>query len=395
MSSVITPSKNIRSQRSGLISLSASHIDPLHRQLRDQLRSKIAVEYEHGDIFYSEHDIVRELSVSRVTARRALDDLSREGLLSRQVGRGTIVTKINTSEPAPPKVEYSSRQTSQLRSIGLIVTGFQADYVNALIDTLCETCASHDLKHPIVSTNLDENIDQAMEQISSSPDEQAYVTLLTSNSTLDIHNRLSLRGYRAIAVDGLPGGFHGPAVTTDSRGVIRIGLDHLWSLGHERIALLVNEPMSDASVIDKVDEFSIAMRERGVPDAARLVLCGTRYGESSYDAAYKHMDEIWNDRPQQRPTAIFTVSDPGAWAALKWLSEQGVDIPGDVSVIGFEDARTSAHVTPPLTTVAHPLQDIASRIVALLVSGQSLAGLREYVRPYLVVRQSTGPARLS
>ncbi len=61
--------------------------------------------------------------------------------------------------------------------------------------------------------------------------------------------------------------------------------------------------------------------------------------------------------------------------------------------MGFEDARPSAHVSPPLTTIAHPLEAIVERAVNVLASGEDMSGLNEQIAPTLVVRKSVGPAQ--
>ncbi len=302
--------------RASVLTLSTEHADPLHLQLREQLRNKIDSEYADGEYFFTEQELIRELSVSRVTVRRALDDLRREGLLKRQAGKGTIVVKSANLDkvdvPNPPVASpvVFSNLDSRIHTIGIIVSGFASEYGSALMDSISENCDRRELHHQVYSTNLGARTDSALARITLPPEEVAFICFLAPYETLDVTNRLKLRGYRSIAVDGIPSGYTGPSVTTDSRSAIRIGLEHLWSLGHERITMLVNEPLRDETVTDKLEEFTLAMRERGLIQSARTVLCGTKHGSSSYEAAYRHMDEVWTYRQELRPTAIFTVSDP-------------------------------------------------------------------------------------
>jgi LacI family transcriptional regulator len=114
-------------------------------------------------------------------------------------------------------------------------------------------------------------------------------------------------------------------------------------------------------------------------------ICRPVPGRHSFDLAYEAMDAIWS-RPV-RPTAIFTVSDPGAWGVLKWLSQRQVSVPQEVSVLGFEGARPSRFTQPALSTVAHPIEDLARRALEMLF--QTDAG-PELLHPTLIVRDSTG-----
>ena len=199
-----------------------------------------------------------------------------------------------------------------------------------------------------------EPVESILAQCQESTEETAFVLNLGSDVNGPLYHALSRRGYKTVSRDPMPHGYTGDVVATDARAAVRLGLEHLFSLGHQRIVLLVNEPIRDKSVVDKIDEFLLRMSERGLSLTGRIVVCGTQAWQNSHEAAYRHMAEVWDSWAGPMPTAIFTVSDPGAWAVLKWFRERGVGVPGDVSVMGFENAASSAHVTPALTTLAHP-----------------------------------------
>jgi DNA-binding LacI/PurR family transcriptional regulator len=118
-----------------------------------------------------------------------------------------------------------------------------------------------------------------------------------------------------------------------------------------------------------------------------VTVVGAKKKERGYlDAA---LSALWNE-PAEKPTALFTVSDAGAWAAMDWLYRQGLDVPGDVSVLGFENVPTSRFTRPALTTVAHPVAEIAARAIDALWSERYDPHRHELVEPHLVVRNSTG-----
>jgi LacI family transcriptional regulator len=134
----------------------------------------------------------------------------------------------------------------------------------------------------------------------------------------------------------------------------------------------------------RAEAFQDEIRRHGL-NAAQVVDCSTQYWEDSYVSAYNKMPEVW----ALRPTAIFTVSDPGAWGASKWFAEQGIRIPDEVSLLGFDDARPSRFMHPGLTTIAHPMAEMAARAVQMLQEPE-LNLVPELLHPKLVVRQSTG-----
>lgn len=101
------------------------------------------------------------------------------------------------------------------------------------------------------------------------------------------------------------------------------------------------------------------------------------------------MPALWNGDlwgKGTHPTAIFTASDPGAWAALRWFAEQGIGVPGQVSVLGYEGVKPDAFTNPPLSTVAHDFQTLSRRSLDLLWGAELRS---EWISPRLVLRRST------
>ena len=97
----------------------------------------------------------------------------------------------------------------------------------------------------------------------------------------------------------------------------------------------------------------------------------------------------------RRPTAVLAMSDAMAVGAMRAARDLGLRIPGDLSVVGFDDIDLAAHVDPPLTTVHQPVREKGAEAVRLLLAEveQRGAGQREHVRldTRLIVRGSTGP----
>jgi len=104
----------------------------------------------------------------------------------------------------------------------------------------------------------------------------------------------------------------------------------------------------------------------------------------------------WFMRLKPRPSAVATFNDAQAIGFMAALRELGLEVPGDVSVIGDDDIGASSLVRPALTTVAQPIAEIGSLSTELLID--SIEGEADRARtimlpPKLVVRASTGPAQ--
>jgi LacI family transcriptional regulator len=388
---IVRPSRFSPKALAGEIHLDRSNGTPLHAQLRDGLAHIIATRFREGDQFFAERELVEALAVSRITVRRALDDLAREGHLLRAVGRGGTTVRTLPAEAHGSGLGGGRKDlpAARLTTIGIFAPDWDSESANAILGQFASACRKNNLEVKLHWQRQNEAVENVLAECDERPGEAAFVLNLGSDTNGRLHQVLSGRGYKTVSTDPMPQGYPGDVVATDARAAVRLGLDHLISLGHRRIVLLVNEPIRDKSVIDKIDEFLQVMSDRGLSVEARTVICGTQAWQNSYEAAYGHMADVWDLRAGEKPTAVFTVSDPGAWAALKWFRERGVSVPGEVSVMGFENAASSAHVTPTLTTLAHPTAEAAARCLDILRLPVSEPGRVQLIAPLLIVRDST------
>jgi DNA-binding LacI/PurR family transcriptional regulator len=177
--------------------------------------------------------------------------------------------------------------------------------------------------------------------------------------------------------------FH--CVGVDNRQCGHIAIRHLLSLGHQRIAF-VNGPRNIAPSQQRLEGFRQGMREAHVaPREEWLVEC-------NYDPTLAFEIARGLMKSTERPTAIIAANDRVAWAILRAVQEQGLNVPADVSVIGFDDATESAHVTPPLTTISlewKQMAEIATQMLVEVLRRKIIRQVYIALEPKLVVRQST------
>jgi LacI family transcriptional regulator len=162
---------------------------------------------------------------------------------------------------------------------------------------------------------------------------------------------------------------------------------HLLDLGHRRVAV-ISGPEDVLCSGARVAGYQFAHEEAGIAVDPALV----RYGNFHVNAGYEHGMNLLS-RPD-RPTAIFAGSDMQAMGVYRAARQLGLDIPGDVSVIGYDNLPVAAWVGPSLTTVSQPLRDMAgtaTRMLLDLARGVELATSRVDLVTELVVRESTAP----
>ncbi len=345
------------------------HATPKHIQVERALRQVIERHFADGDAFFTEAQLVERIGVSRPTVRQALAELTREGLLLRRPSVGTTVIKV------PP-----SASPAKTRHVGVVLAEFESEYLAMLLQQIMKECRRRNFELHSYYVHRSESVEQAAQQITYGPEDLRIIVIAPL-----LLKWLVERDYHAICIENVAENAAGRVVETDARMAVQIGVDYLRTLGHERITLLVNEPAAVLSVQEKIEQF------RSAQPQGRVVVCGTQVWDNSYQAAYAHMGEVWNTDPAERPTAIMTTSDPGAWAAMRWLAERGVAVPGQVSVLGFEDVRSSRFMHPSLSSIAHPIEALARTALEMLWDEKGDARHRR-LAPSLTIRESTGPA---
>lgn len=167
----------------------------------------------------------------------------------------------------------------------------------------------------------------------------------------------------------------------------RQATEHLLALGHRRIACIAG-PSQVSPSADRVTGYRQALEASGVAFDPGLVERGDFTPSSGYDCARSLMAR------KKRPTAIFACNDLMAFGAITALAESGLSVPGDVSVVGFDDIALAAYFNPPLTTVAQPRLEMG-RAAARILLERMRDGTLPRRRPVLmnttlVVRHSSG-----
>jgi len=175
---------------------------------------------------------------------------------------------------------------------------------------------------------------------------------------------------------------------TDWAGA-RDATDHLLGLGHTRIAMITG-PIDQSCHQDRLDGYRTALQRAGMTFDESLV----RYGDSLAGGGLKHgLDLLRSPLP---PTAIISGSDEQAYGVYQAARKLGLQIPQDLSVVGFDDVELCQWVSPQLTTVHQPLADmarVATRMVVDMARDGTLPSRRVELATTVVVRESTAAPR--
>lgn len=219
-----------------------------------------------------------------------------------------------------------------------------------------------------------------------------FVSGLHADTSADMqrYEQLRAQGVPFVLVDGFSPKVRAPFISPDDRAAMSLAVTHLVSLGHTRIGLALG-PKRFVPVQRKIEGFVRAMRDQLdlTPDEieADLVQHSLYTLEGGQAAAAALMD--------RGCTAIACASDMMALGAIRAARRRGLEVPDDVSVVGFDDSPLIAFTDPPLTTVRKPVPAMGQAAVRTLLEeiGGTPAPQSEFVfMPELVVRGSTASA---
>jgi LacI family transcriptional regulator len=181
-----------------------------------------------------------------------------------------------------------------------------------------------------------------------------------------------------------------PHVDVDNKeGAVQV-MEHLISLGHRRIAYISKPSLKSSQ--DRLAGYLEVMERYNLPHDED---CCPMAKSSSVECGYENTQRLL--ALPKPPTAIFLANDVMAIGAIQAIQESGLSVPGDVSVVGFDDIPLGRYITPPLTTVRQPAFEKGLQAARILIDHlENKAPLRSLILGVeLVVRKSTAPVSAS
>lgn len=300
-------------------------------------------------------DIAERLGVSPATVSRALADtgLVAEPTLSR-------IREAASALNYRPNVSARNLRTRRSMAVLLVVRDignpFYLDVVKGV------EAAARAAGYAVLMGNAENDPERETEYFDMLRDGHADGMILMTGSlpsTPDFRRHLSPDLPVVVALEMIEGvGF--PHVQIDNEAAARQAVEHLVGLGHRRIAHVCG-PVPEEMSVRRREGYRAAMQAAGLPIPEGYEQRGDYLLQSGRDACRRLL------ALPEPPTAIFLANDEMAFGAIHELRRMGRDVPGDVSVVGFDDLYLSEAFFPPLTTVAQPRAEIGKRAMGMLL----------------------------
>jgi DNA-binding LacI/PurR family transcriptional regulator len=323
-------------------------------------------------------DVAREAGVSGQTVSRVangrtnVDADTRERVLAamRRVGYR-------------PNSAARALRNGRFRTIGVIISSLSTFGNSRTLDAIAGAVADEGFS--IVLMTVPRHTQGEVAGAFSRLNEQAVdgVIILIERHQLD-QSEIELPAGLPVVVIDSNARYPSPVIDTAQAEGAASATRHLLDLGHATVWHIAGPPQSYAAE-RRLKSWQATLEAAARPVPPVLI------GDWSADSGYEHGRRLAAD---PAVTAVFAANDQMALGVIRALHEAGRRVPGDVSVVGFDDMAEAAHFWPPLTTVHQSFDDVGRHAVAALV-GEIATGQPEstliHVPTELVVRSSTAP----
>jgi LacI family transcriptional regulator len=324
-------------------------------------------------------DVARRAGVAPITVSRVINDSGYVSVRTRQ-----RVEKAIAELSYVPNALAQGLRFNKTNVIALVLS----DVTNPFWTTVARGTedASSEENYSVILCNTDEDVakhDQYA-QLLLRRQVDGFLLVPVSNSVDTIHF-IQQQGVSLVILDRQLPGVSVDIVRADSEGGAYELTRYLTELGHRRIAILSGPEIVSTST-QRVVGYKRALQDAHVKVDSELISFGSFYQDSGYERTMRLL------ALSERPTAIFAGNNFIAIGVMKALNESGLQIPEDMSVVGFDDLPPGLLVRPFLTVATQPAYEMGYRATKLLLERIASSGKpshQEIVLPtQLVIRQS-------
>lgn len=335
-------------------------------------------------------DVARHAGVDVSTVSRALNERTATMLRRETVER--VLASVEALGYQPNAIARGLR-TQRSHTVGMLVPDITNPFFPPIVRGVGDELARHG--YTLIITNTDNEAEREESDLAGLLSRQVDGMMIATSHVGVAHAAKRLATLPVVLVNRRDDDPTTPFVVPDDRVGVRAVVDHLVDLGHRRIGHVAG-PQDTSTGRARLDAFRRAIRATGADDAG--VEITTVFDVNAGQAACARLLDGGGDM-----TAIVAANDLLAVGCLRTLRERGVDVPDDMSLVGYNDMPLVDVLDPPLTTVRVPQYEMgqtAARIMLTLMADRHdtddtpavvTDDRQVMLEPLLVVRGSTAP----
>lgn len=324
-------------------------------------------------------DVAARAGVSRTTVSRVINDQPVDREMAERVREAVEALGYRPSRLA------RGLRTQRAQVWAFVISDIRNVFFTEVMRGVEE--ASWARGHTLIVCNTDEQLSREQVYLEMLLDEHVSGVIIApaSTSQTDVGG-LRAKGIPVVAIDRTFTHQQTDGVVVDNAGGARVAVTHLLDNGFSRVACITG-PVEKSTSRERKAGWEEALRARGLRPSQRLV----RHADYKIDGGREAMlDLLAGPKP---PDAVFVANNHMTTGVLQAVAQQGLRVPDDLAIVGFDDSPWSAVVKPPLTTVRQPTYEIGRRATDLLLrrlGGYTGPPKRVVLSPQLVVRGSSG-----
>jgi LacI family transcriptional regulator len=308
--------------------------------------------------------VINELGgYNEKTKERVLEVIDELGYQRNAIARGLVTKSTNTIGVLIP----------------IVSAYFYAEVLNGIEDR------ANQLGYGIVLCNAGVNGVRAKNYIKMLGERRVDAIIIVSLAmNEEYYNLLNSLKIPYILVSTLSYKYKIPYIKVDDQQAAYTATQYLIEKGHKKIALISGDKNDKIAGKPRVNGYINALQDYDLEVNEKLI----KYGDFAYNSGLGCMEELLNEK--DRFTAVFATSDEMAIAALSVLHKHKIEVPEEISVIGYDDTLIAQMSNPPLTTIAQPLHEMGEkavdRIIIMLKTGKNEDNI---ILPHKVVERDT------
>lgn len=301
-------------------------------------------------------DVARKAGVSTATVSRIVNNLSGYS--------DTTKLKVQSAIDElgyKPNAVARGLASSKTATIGVLLPILSSRYSSQLIHGI-ETEA-HKRGYSVIICNTDRNGERTLEYLRILSEKRVEGIIFASEwVTEEYGNYMKNLSIPVVLVSTFSNQFDFPYVRVDDKQASYTAVKYLLDRGHREIGMISGTRDDKIAGVTRLEGYREALSDYGLEFREDYV----SYGDFHFESGIDGMRTLWSCALPL--TAVFTASDEMALGALTYLHEKGVSVPGDLSIMGYDDTLDAVMAFPALTTLHQPVEEMGNKAVDILLS---------------------------
>jgi LacI family transcriptional regulator len=310
-------------------------------------------------------DVAKRAGVSPATASRVAGNYGYVSAENRQKVRKAI-----RELGYKPNRIARSMVTKSTQSVGLVVTDIQNPFFAQLARAIEEVTWEHG--YTLILANTDESVERenAILTVMQEKRVDGLILVPASSQANSTRTDLFIQGMPMVLLDRASDGIEVDTVLVDNENGAYQAVSSLIEFGHTRIGMVVDS-LDITTNVERMAGYRSALRDHGLPIDDHLIISCQHTRQSAYAVTANVLEQ------PDRPTALFTAFNFITIGTLRAIQEAGLQIPDDISIVGFDEVDWYELNYPQLSAVTQPVTDLgrvaAERLIARLKGDKNMA----------------------